>query len=182
MRNFLANFLIFFGIILLIVSSYSLWQRYNPNRLAFEVADDSISSVSLVMEGSEPANLLIQDLDINLIVFPALLDKNRWDTTTKGVSYLTSSVRPGNIGNSIFYGHNYKNILGNLQEARPGQIIDIKVKDGSWKKYRIEYIQTVNPDQVGLLKQTEDKRLTLYTCTGFLDSKRLVVTAFFLEE
>ena len=44
----------------------------------------------------------------------------------------------------------------------------------------IEYTQVVTPDQTHILAPSDDRRVTLYTCTGFLDRKRFVVTATLL--
>lgn len=179
MRNLLANTLITLGIILVILAGLLFWQRYNPQRLAFSDVG-SEAGISDSKSTNQPVVLMIEDLDIKLPVFPARSQKGNWETTTKGVSYLVTSALPGQVGNSIFYGHNYKNILGNLKNAKPGQIIEVKLANGDWIRYRIEYVQTVAPDQTGILDQTDDTRLTLYTCTGFLDSKRLVVIALLI--
>lgn len=181
MKNLLANTFITLGIILVILSGLLLWQRYNPQRLAFSDVGSAVSE-SVSEENNPPVALTIKDLDIKLPVFPAKVQKGKWETTTKGVSYLVSSEIPGQVGNSIFYGHNYKNILGNLKNAKPGQIIEVKLANGAWISYRIEYVQTVSANRTGILDQTDDKRLTLYTCIGFLDSKRLVVTALYQED
>ena len=60
---------------------------------------------------------------------------------------------------------------------KPGDRIEIAFSDGSIREFVVAYTTTVNPGQVEILKDSEDSRLTLYTCTGFLDSKRFVVTA-----
>jgi len=178
MKAFFANLFILAGICLLFFSSLHLWQRNNPNRLAFSSVSmpDNVSSEQTAV--LLPTSLSISALDIHLPVVPAAHKEGHWETTTKGVSFLTSSANPGEIGNSIFYGHNYKNILGNLKKAKPGDNIAVNKSDGSIQNYRVEYVQVVSPDTVGILDSAGDRRLTLYTCTGFLDSKRLVVTAF----
>ena len=40
----------------------------------------------------------------------------------------------------------------------------------------------VGPGETGLLKPTDEHVLTMYTCTGILDSKRLVVRAKLVED
>jgi LPXTG-site transpeptidase (sortase) family protein len=177
MRKLLANFFIFTGFILIVFSTYLFYERSNPNRLAFSNVKES-TVINTNLKNSKPLRLTISELNIDAPIISAKYEAGKWETTTKGVSFLISSPNPGESGNSIFYGHNYKNILGNLTEARPGQIIKITKADGSEINYKIEYVQIVNADQQGILDQTDDYRLTLYTCTGFLDSKRLVVTAF----
>ncbi|QQS39485.1 sortase [Candidatus Woesebacteria bacterium] len=177
MKNLLANVFIVTGICMMIVSAFYLWQRYNPNRLAFSnVAINTYSNKEDKLD-LQPVSLSLSTLDINLSVFPARVNEGRWETTTEGVSFLVSSATPGQNGNSVFYGHNYKNILGNLAKAQPGDLIKIVLSDGTTRSYKIEYVQIVSPDQMGILDPTNDERITLYTCSGFLDSKRLVVTA-----
>jgi len=90
---------------------------------------------------------------------------------------LLDSPIPGRIGNSIFYGHNWTSLLGNLVNAKPGQEISIAFGSGEIERFKISYVQVVKPSQTDILNQTNDRRITLYTCTGFLDSKRLVVVA-----
>jgi len=67
--------------------------------------------------------------------------------------------------------------LGNLEKAKSGQVIEIEFKNGEKKHFLIQRLATVWPDQKSVLYPSEDKRITLYTCTGFLDSKRFVVVA-----
>jgi len=177
MRNLLANLLIILGIGFLLTSAFLTWQRYNPRRLAFDgISEIEFSNLENGL-GGEPIVLAISDLEIYLPVVPANSTRGKWETTTKGVSYLTNSVRPGEIGNSIFYGHNWNNLLGNLTLAVPGQVIEIIFSDGSQKRFVVTHTQEVTSSQTQILNNSEDKRMTLYTCSGFLDTKRFVVTA-----
>jgi sortase (surface protein transpeptidase) len=52
------------------------------------------------------------------------------------------------------------------------------MNDGVKKEFKVEYTATVDPSQTYIIDNTKDTRITLYTCTGFLDSKRFVVVAF----
>ena len=177
MRKIFANFIIIAGLCLIISSIFLVWERYNPNRLKFSGYNANAVTRIDSSNSSLPMFLIIDDLDIDLPVLPSEINNNRWGTTTKGVSYLKSSVKPGDVGNSIIYGHNWKSLLGNLINAKPGQEIKVVNSNGSTESFKIEYVQTVNPGQVSILDQTTDARLTVYTCTGFLDTKRFVVTA-----
>lgn len=84
---------------------------------------------------------------------------------------------PGEPGNSILYGHNWTSLFGNLPKTKPGERVDIGFSDGSMQQFIVEYTSIVSPDEIEIIEQTEDTRITLYTCTGFLDSKRFVVVA-----
>lgn len=174
MRQFLSKTFFVLGFACLIASGFLIWERNTPRRLEFtgqEIGTSTQTSANL------PQMLAIDDLDIALPIIEARYDTQKWDTTPYGVSYLNTSPSPGEIGNSILYGHNWPNLLGSLTKAKPGQIVEITFTDKSKKKFKITYIQEVTPDQSHILSQTTDRRITLYTCSGFLDRKRFVVVA-----
>jgi LPXTG-site transpeptidase (sortase) family protein len=165
------------GVICLSIASYILFQMYNPNRLKFVGYEQPKLHTNTDKKAGMPKYLIIKDLGINLEVVPSSIKDGVWETTYKGVSYLSASPKPGDIGNSIFYGHNWSSLLGNLKKAKPGQTIRIIDEDGYLTDFKIAFVQVVDPNNKSILDQTTDSRLTIYTCIGLLDSKRLVVTA-----
>lgn len=170
-----SKLLIGLGIICLISASFFYLQRNNPQRLYFAVND--LPTQSDTKNTALPTEIIIKDLSLDLPIMPAKLENGKWEATTKGISYLSSSPIPGEAGNSILYGHNWPNLLGNIVKLKPGQVIIIKFADGSVKNFRIDSIATVSPKETGILASSETSQITLYTCTGFLDSKRFVVVA-----
>lgn len=172
----LAGFFTIFGIVCLLASAYLIYEQTNPNNLAFP------DFVQEEREGQnfgriQPVEITLPTLKKTLPIFPEKVSKDTWQTSASGVSYLSTSPIPGEKGNSILYGHNWPNLLGGLSKMKPGDRISIAFTDGSVREFVVAYTTTVNPDQVEILKSSEDSRLTLYTCTGFLDSHRFVVTA-----
>ena len=93
------------------------------------------------------------------------------------MSYLATSPLPGHKGNSILYGHNWKSLLLDLPKVKPGQSVFITNHNGTKQRFIVEYTAVVDPSQTYIIDATNDTRITLYTCTGFLDSKRFVVVA-----
>ena len=169
---------ILLGILLLLFGTYLVFERYNPKRLGFDKIDQtSISSIK-----AYPKKITIPVLSIELEIYPAKIKNNNWDATTKGVSYLSSSPVPGEAGNSILYGHNFPNLLGNLPKIKPGDEIKVTLSDGQKRTFVVEYTSVVTPGQTEILKSSNDIRITLYTCTGFLDSKRFVAVALLKED
>jgi len=169
---------ILLGILLLLFGAYLVFERYNPKRLEFEKIEQSASFASLLY----PQKITIPALSIELGVYPAKITNNSWEATTRGVSYLTSSPVPGEFGNSILYGHNFPNLLGKLPKIKPGDEIVVTLDSGKEKTFVVKYTQVVIPSQTDILKSTGDTRITLYTCTGFLDSKRFVAVALLKED
>ena len=171
----LSYFSLILGLFLFIFSLTLLLQRYSPTRLNFygKVPSTHIKKNT----NNTPILLKIPELDIELPVIPAEIKKNKWGTTTIGVSWLIASSIPGEKGNSIFYGHNWNRLLGNLENVKTGYTVEILYKNSVKRYFKIKNIEIVNPDQVEVLNNTQQPRLTVYTCTGFMDQKRLVVTA-----
>jgi LPXTG-site transpeptidase (sortase) family protein len=164
------------GISLILFGSLLVFQRNNPNRVAFANTDNNIMSVE-ENKTKIPASVIIPSLNINLPIYLSEIKNNKWEVTDKGVSYLKTSVLPGDKGNSVLYGHNWTNLLGNLTKIKTGEKITIEFDDKSKKEFVVTLIQEVNPDDISILNDTVDNRITIYTCSGFLDSKRFVVVA-----
>lgn len=174
MKSITSKILIFLGIGCYLFTIYLVYDRTNPKRVAF----DNVKIVkTIVRSRSNPKYIEIKSLDISLPIEPAVIKNGQWESTAKGISYLTSSPLPGEKGNSILYGHNWSNLLGRLPNIKTGDKIIIHFDNGSLKTFTTEYTITVTPDQTHILLPSNDNRITLYTCTGLLDSKRFVAIA-----
>lgn len=174
MNLVLSRTMIGLGLVCLTLNLYFYWLRYNPSKLAFlfyKPVQREIHATVL------PVGLTIERLGIHTAIVPSEIQNNKWEVSNEAVSYLDTSALPGQKGNSILYGHNWPELLGKLPQVKPGDEIAIFFSDKSHKTFRVENTATVTPDQVHILSPSKDIRITLYTCTGFLDTKRFVVTA-----
>lgn len=149
--------------------SWELYLRNRPSRLAFASAPPQSSNTSV----DTPVVIRIDSVGIELPVIPVSFDGKNWPTTTKGASFIPE--------NNVFYGHNWSNLFGPLTRVKPGDKINIITADSKTYTYSVAFTQIIEPDNTYILNPTADSRLTLYTCTGFLDSKRFVVTAFLTQ-
>lgn len=164
------------GIVLIFYSLFSLWKRNDPSRLQFNA--ENLISETMPQNGEKIATgIVIESIGVSLPVIPARKNGNLWETTPNGVSHLVSSPTPGEAGNSIMYGHNWGSILKNLYKAKKGDKIVIYFSDGSKSEFEINALVEVSPDEASLLAPTARPILTLYTCSGLFDQKRLVATA-----
>lgn len=165
---------IMIGLVLIFAGLFLVLQRYNPEKLSFE----NTATLPVSHEGTTiPERVVIPAAKINLAIYPAQVKNNQWEATTKGVSFLASSSLPGEKGNAVLYGHNWAGLLGPLVKVVPGNKIQVVFSNGKTKTFIVQYISLVDPDKTQILSQTNDNRITIYTCAGFLDSKRFVVTA-----
>lgn len=162
MQKKLGKVFLFLGLIFSIATSYLFWERSNPFKISFkETTTDSKNPV--------PARIVIKSVKIDLPVISG--------DTKNGVSYLSSSALPDKSGNSVFYGHNWANLLGNLDKIKQEDKVEIIMSDGRKLNFKVAFTSIATPDQTHFIKPTSDKRITLYTCTGLFDTKRFVVTA-----
>ncbi len=169
MKRYFDTLFIGLGLFFLGFGCFLVWERQSPRQLVFAMPSDS-STVT-------PIRLSIQSIDLDLPILSAPIQDGKWAITKDGVSYLSTSPLPGTLGNSVFYGHNWANLLGNLGQVKTGDEVIVSLSNGQVVEYRIHFISVVTPDETHIYQNTADYRLTLYTCTGLLDSKRLVVTA-----
>src|SRR3989344_5207911 len=139
----------------------------------------SYASVDQVQQENKnkPSKIYIPTLNKTLEITEGIVQNDRWTISESGVSYLTSSALPGQPGNSIIYGHNKKDILGDLEKVQINDAIHIIMENGNLFSYKVSETKEVKPSQVDILTQTSDERIAIYTCSGFLDQARFVVIA-----
>lgn len=125
---------------------------------------------------AKPAKIYIPKLERLLYVSDGYVKNNRWTISETGVSYYTDSALPG-LGNTVLYGHNTRDKLGGLWRVGNRDYVYVVLTDGNFVKYEVSETKEIKPTQVEILDQTPNTQLTLYTCSGFLDSARFVVIA-----
>lgn len=126
---------------------------------------------------ANPSILYIPKLSRALKVSEGTVVNGRWTISPTGVSFYTASATPGTTGNSVIYGHNLANILGDLYLVDESDPIYVVLSSGNIVKYQVFEEKEVAPQSVEILNSSQDSLLTLYTCSGFLDSARFVVIA-----
>lgn len=147
---------------------------HNATKLSFF---NTIPSASITRGTTQPIRITIQNLQIDLPLSETRIQNNVWEISQTGASHLTTSAEPGSHGNIIIYAHNTNDRFGKITQIKPGDKVFITALDGKVHVYKVVKTETVNPDQIELLLPTATETLTMYTCTGFLDSKRFVVVA-----
>lgn len=176
----LQNSLLVLAFACLVASGYWYFQRYGyfvpkPAKVIGSVQVAGAASYS--GELTAPSSIALPNLGISLPVVITYMDGKRWPTTPSGVSYLANSALPGDMGNAVFYGHNWPSILGNLKNTKVGDQLTVQYQDGRSRSFTVDKVFVVGPNATEILAQSETPKITLYTCTGFLDMQRLVVTA-----
>lgn len=136
----------------------------------------SFENVTL-RENSPQPRLKIVALGIDLPIFSQVLTDGHWVVPEDGVGYLQASGTLGEAGNAVLYGHSRPGLLAPLREAALGTLIQVTDAGGEEFLYRVTAVKTVNPQTVAILAPTSTATLTIYTCSGWQDTERLVVRA-----
>jgi len=143
-------------------------------------AEPQLNQEQTDKEAPKPARIYIPKLEKTLEVSDGFIKDNRWTISKTGVSYLTTSGKIGESGNVVLYGHNTQDVLGGLWKVQAGDIVEVTDSGGNIHKFEIFERKEVKPNSVEILESTDDSRLTIYTCSGFLDTARFVVIAKYI--
>ena len=163
------------GAILVICGvGYLLWQR---SVLSFSHAPSPAPVSENQSFYPQPVRIQIPSVGIDDAITPSRIVRGIWQTSATGASHLDISARPGQPGNIILYGHNYDHIFKALSNVQVGQSIMVSTSDGNTRLYQVTQTKTVRPDEIESIEPTEHEVLTVYTCVGFLDTKRFIVQA-----
>jgi len=125
---------------------------------------------------NDPVRILIPKADIDLKVVDAPIVDGYWELSDNTASYGLGSGHPGTKSNTVIFAHARIGLFYNLKDVQTGDVIYVFTKD-KWYRYKVSKIDAVYPNQTEVIKPTKNDVLTLYTCTGFSDEKRLIITA-----
>lgn len=154
------------------------WDSRNP------VVRDSISrqvyaDTSDEDEPIEGNRLLIPDI---LVDEPIVTGNSLSIIDDGGIWLRPASVLPEEDGNIVLAGHRFtynqpNGPLYNLDKLSYGDVIGLHW-EGEMHRFEVSDIKTVTPDSIGIEAPTDQRQLTLYTCTPLITAEnRLVIIA-----
>jgi LPXTG-site transpeptidase (sortase) family protein len=123
-----------------------------------------------------PVRILIPKINIDLPITEAKIINGYWELSENSASYGLGSGYPGTPSNTVIFAHAKQGLFYNLKNVKVGEMIYVFTKN-KWHGYKVSKIDAVFPNQKEVIMPTKKETLTLYTCTGFYDEKRLIVTA-----
>lgn len=123
-----------------------------------------------------PSRIVVPHVSIDLPVVEAPVVNGAWKLSDTTASHGVGSALPGEDGNIVIFAHARPGLFLSLRDIKPSQTIYVLTAD-HWFVYQVTQTKEILPSQIEVIAPTSHETLTLYTCSGFLDSKRLVVTA-----
>ncbi len=148
-----------------------------------ESIEESVKTKDIVLDSK-----ILEELEATLHIESILVEGKIFQgasskTIDTGFWHFPLSKFPGQKGNSVIIGHRFqhlppaKNTFFNLDKVAIGDSIIIKHTEGEWK-YIVTDIKIVDDNDLSVVRDTDDYRLTVITCTPLWTSQqRLVVTA-----
>jgi len=116
----------------------------------------------------------------------AALENEMQEALRNGVVHYPGTSLPGQTGNVVVTGHSsyfpwdpgrFKDVFALLHDVIIGDKIVVYYKQNKYL-YEVDNIKIVLPEEINVLKQTPQDKLTLITCTPVgTNLKRLIVTA-----
>jgi sortase A len=125
---------------------------------------------------SEPIKILIPSVNIDLPVVESQIVNGYWTISDTKASHGEGSGYPGQKGNIVIFAHAKNDMFGPLKKIKTGANIYL-LSNNRWYKYQVQSSELVSPTELSSVQETTDETLTLFTCSGFLDAKRLIVKA-----
>lgn len=121
-----------------------------------------------------PVQLTIPSLHLNVPITSENISDQDWEIPKNSVSFIDNPEILGKPNGTILVGHNWEGLLADLDKVRVGDEFNITYHNDTTKHFEVTDIQEVSPDNVRALHKGD---IAIFTCSGFLDSQRLVVSA-----
>lgn len=123
-----------------------------------------------------PQRIIIPGVNIDLPIVSAKVIDGYWELSEHTASYGLGSGIPGTKSNTVIFAHARVGLFYNLKGVKVNNTIYILTKN-QWYRYKVNKITAVFPNQTDVIMPTKNEEVTLYTCTGFYDEKRLIIQA-----
>jgi LPXTG-site transpeptidase (sortase) family protein len=126
-----------------------------------------------------PSRLRIPVMFLDSAVHEVTINMGQWEVAPMDVGHHEGTANPGQVGNVVLAGHRDINsaLFRELDRLQPGDEVFVSNGLGEYR-YLVEESMVVSPSYVQVMDPTDDKRVTLITCTPIgLATQRLVVIA-----
>lgn len=123
----------------------------------------------------QPIRIIIPSVGINVLVKEAKVVKGYWQVFSDSAGYGSGSGLPGEKGNQVIFAHAREKLFLPLRKVSKNHLVYVFTKD-DWFEYRVVDIREVAPDRIDVIAHRKEEVLTLYTCSGYADNKRFIVS------
>lgn len=168
-----AYLLIAVSFVAVVYAGWLLWEMYRPAQ--FEELNSVVVQAVLVQEQGLPVSVSFPEAGFSVPLQKGEIKDGKWKLSYDAAEFVDVPVASGSA--RIVYGHNYLRILGKLGHVKVGQRVEVGSDTGMVKTYKVTSKEVIEPNDIAKILPSQENELVIYTCTGFLDSKRLVIHA-----
>jgi sortase A len=159
-------------------------EKYQDQVLGYTSIEESLADTDINLDKK-----ILEDLSTKLKIETLNIEDNilQGESSLRmndGFWHFPTSVFPGEKGNVVVIGHRFlhlpprKDTFFNLEDIKTGERIVISQIGEKDLTYIVVETKEVQPNDVSVIQESQDYRLTLITCTPLWTSeKRLVVIA-----
>jgi sortase A len=131
-------------------------------------------------EGSLMGRIEIPRVGISALVLEGISG----ETLRRGVGHVPNTAVPRQLPGNVGLAGHRDSVFRGLKDIRKNDLINVETLEGTYR-YGVDWMQVVNPDDVGVLAVSSRPELTLVTCYPFYyvgsAPERFVVRAHLLE-
>jgi LPXTG-site transpeptidase (sortase) family protein len=164
------------GLLLTSVSMAHWWKNGTQQQAAKKALLAEQLRELPILDLPHPTHIYIQWFVDTAITDGTVLNDN-WTLSSDKAIYVISSARPSTNGNIVIYGHNTREVLGNIRALKGYERITLTLSNGEQRIYKVTRMHQVLPTDVSWIQTTTKETLTLFTCAGFADAERFMVQA-----
>ncbi len=163
-------FFVFLSLLIILYPAFLKdYQKLSPIKVSPDFKKESA-------RGLIPDRIMIPSVKIDLPVQEAKIEKGYWQVFDDTAAYGQGSAALGEKGNMVIFAHAKEGLFYNLKNVKENDLIFVYSKNKKYA-YKVKKIKTVYPYQTEVIAPTKKRTLTLYTCTGFYNEKRLIVVS-----
>lgn len=180
MKKIISRTLIILGLLIIAVPRYLNYNTTKSNNDIVEQYEKAITTDTTdTKETTEIPKNIIGILEIPTIDIKVAIQEGTDEETLKyAVGHFKETAQPGQQGNFAVAGHRaytYNKFFSNLDEVKIGDEINVITKEATYT-YKVNSSEVVLPEQVEVLNSTDNKTITLITCTPkYSGTHRLVL-------
>ena len=151
-----------------------------PQRVKTAIPDPTATATATVdPQALLPTRLRIPAMSLDSPVEEVTVNMGEWQVSPMDIGHHEGTGNPGQVGNVVLAGHRDINsaLFRELDRLGPGDEVFVSNSLGEYR-YTVTESFIVSPDQIEVMDPTNDKRVTLITCTPIgLATQRLIVVA-----
>lgn len=147
-------------------------------------AKQEIKTESSQTFSGRPVRVIIPSVNINVAIEEGnyFKETKSWNVSKTSAHFANQTSLPNNQeNNTLIYGHNSTNIFGKTKDLKQGDKLYLETDNNLVFEYQYTDQLKTKPTDISVFAYQGPPRLTLLTCTGFLNKERMFMFFEFLS-